>query len=67
MCREDKESVDGGCGWRVCKEDKESVDGECIGIVRRVWSCPQGLELRERERPEILVNNINTHLEFLTT
>ena len=35
----------------MCREK-----GEC---GRRVRSCPQGLEFRERERPEILVFRIN--------
>ena len=43
VCREDKESVEGGCVRRVCRG------------VRRVCSCLQGLEFREREQPEILV------------
>ena len=34
---------------------REGVYGGCVGMVRRVWCCPQGLEFRERERPEILV------------
>ena len=39
---------------------KESVEGGCVGRARRVCSCPQGLEFRERERPEILVCNNDT-------